>query len=860
MAESAGGKSVGRISIRVVPDTSKFRQELRRELEKIEKEESATVRVTADFDAKGLSDKVDAAAKAAKSNVKIKADLDQTDLSKTVAEAKALAKAAGVKLNIDIEDKKAEADLAKVIAKLKAEAKLAKINVKVDVDKSNLSGIKSALGGIFGGGANAAGKGFGAFSQFLDTAVLVAAVASIIAPALALISGAVVALPAILTGILVPIAAVALGFQGIGKAAQEAGLLGTGKKGKTTIGAGIKELQAALGKKFQDGFTPIFKQIVPLFPVLAQGLFPVADGVIKIAQSLTQMITKVTSLNSIKAIFDNIGRALTVAAPGIAAFSEGFIKLIEGGSRSLPGFARLFGRMGDSLNDWTTKINQPGFLGLSQIEVALSNFQTILGKFGGLFGDIFTKSFDMLSDPKFAATMGQFVDDLKTIVDVLLPALKQFFSDLSQPFHDLSTLIGFLPKVDTSKPKPGEPGGGAKLPGQNSFFPGFLPEAKANIAAATQFATIPTLILNNWAPISGFFVNLWNTIANSAFTVGGVIRTTFQEVVANITADLSNIGSSLVGIWDSMVGSARAAFSSLAQAVSQTVSQVISTVTAVPGQIASVFANAAGLLFDAGRNLIQGLINGISSAIGGAISAAQKAASSVADAVRGALGIHSPSTVFADIGQYSMQGLQQGLEGGFQGVIGRAKALADQLASAIRDGVVPQGLKNQLKQELKELSLEYQQLKVDKNNTTDPGQKKAITAQMQQIQALKDQLTLQQKQVGFSNEFGKSMDSTNDAAQAITQVVSNMIDSIKGFATANLQQFESDLGISGNGTIPQLADQGIGFLTQTLSTMASNAFGGSGGGGVNIQVNSVDEALAARQNIVNKNAMQYAGR
>ena len=96
------------------------------------------------------------------------------------------------------------------------------------------------------------------------------------------------------------------------------------------------------------------------------------------------------------------------------------------------------------------------------------------------------------------------------------------------------------------------------------------------------------------------------------------------------------------------------------------------------------------------------------------------------------------------------------------------------------------------------------------------------------------------------------------ANNIITESIASMIDGIKGFAMANVNQFQSDLGISGEGALPQIANIGLDWATSTLSNLVSSPF--QQGGGTNITVNSVDEALAAKQTIDNKKALQFAGR
>jgi hypothetical protein len=64
--------------------------------------------------------------------------------------------------------------------------------------------------------------------------------------------------------------------------------------------------------------------------------------------------------------------------------------------------------------------------------------------------------------------------------------------------------------------------------------------------------------------------------------------------------------------------------------------------------------------------MIQGLANGISAAIGWVTSAARRVASAAVAAAKSALGIHSPSTVFAEeVGKPSAQGIAEGLRKNF---------------------------------------------------------------------------------------------------------------------------------------------------------------------------------------------------
>lgn len=81
MAGGPGGKEVGRVSVRVTPDTSRFDEELKAKLEALERKLKGHIPVEADFDPDGLKQKVRAAAKAAETSAKVKVDIDENNLS-----------------------------------------------------------------------------------------------------------------------------------------------------------------------------------------------------------------------------------------------------------------------------------------------------------------------------------------------------------------------------------------------------------------------------------------------------------------------------------------------------------------------------------------------------------------------------------------------------------------------------------------------------------------------------------------------------------------------------------------------------------------------------------------------------------
>lgn len=118
----------------------------------------------------------------------------------------------------------------------------------------------------------------------------------------------------------------------------------------------------------------------------------------------------------------------------------------------------------------------------------------------------------------------------------------------------------------------------------------------------------------------------------------------------------------------------------LVAGVTSGMSQVVSAVRNGIQRAVSAAQSFGSALVGAGRNLIQGLVRGIVSMVGSAVAAVKSVASKVVGAAKGALGIHSPSTVFASIGSYLVQGFANGITG--------SSTLASRATSSMAKGAI----------------------------------------------------------------------------------------------------------------------------------------------------------------------------
>ena len=101
------------------------------------------------------------------------------------------------------------------------------------------------------------------------------------------------------------------------------------------------------------------------------------------------------------------------------------------------------------------------------------------------------------------------------------------------------------------------------------------------------------------------------------------------------------------------------------------------------GGVMAWFGGLGGRFAEFGRNMMQGLINGVMGMVGAVGKAIGHVGGQVVDGFKTRLGIHSPSRVFAQLGDHTMAGLLMGLERSRAGPLASVGRLAAHLAAAL---------------------------------------------------------------------------------------------------------------------------------------------------------------------------------
>ena len=164
---------------------------------------------------------------------------------------------------------------------------------------------------------------------------------------------------------------------------------------------------------------------------------------------------------------------------------------------------------------------------------------------------------------------------------------------------------------------------------------------------------------------SAFGINSPSTVMaeQGGYIIAG-LKKGITDAISSIGETIAKVVSAIVDkvseLYSKMLDAGKKAIENLVSGIGQKIEDAKSKASEVITSVKGVFEGLD--LFDIGKNLIQGFVNGVSTMIETAKNTVAGIGDSVIGKMKEVLGIHSPSTVFAEIGDFLMQGLVQGVE------------------------------------------------------------------------------------------------------------------------------------------------------------------------------------------------------
>ena len=449
---SPGGAEVGRVSVRVVPDTSRFRRELEKELKSIQR--SVRVRIPVDLDTKGATAQLSRLRQQIErmSGVEIDVSVSKGSVRKAAVQAQTLrgalmgaadsARRFGRSLKSGLDSARIGmmyvTDGAKKLVTqnpfrtLSQGSRRAVRGIK-DVGKaiadmdfrqagrrvSAFSKSLLAMSKTFGKGISfPIGNIVKGFTQLGRVGWIVVGVLAAIPPLVGLIAGLLAGLPSLLAAFGAGIAVIGLGIDGI-------------KNAWSTFTDGIKQTRAEVAAVFESGLTPQFQEWARVVNELSPALQGVAQGLVNMTQGFTDAITSAKGMSQLNNILENTEKFFTDMTPVVEQFTSTFLTMAEEGSKHFGLLVNVFRNFATNFDKMISSAAETG-----KFESALEGLAATLD---GLF-DLFVKLFD--AGLEAMSQLGGPLHDTLNVLGDLVVAMMPALSTFSEVFLTLATTIG----------------------------------------------------------------------------------------------------------------------------------------------------------------------------------------------------------------------------------------------------------------------------------------------------------------------------------------------------------------------------------------------------------------------------------
>ena len=290
--------------------------------------------------------------------------------------------------------------------------------------------------------------------------------------------------------------------------------------------------------------------------------------------------------------------------------------------------------------------------------------------------------------PTLVPSLVQLVADIVQVlidnIPLLIDAALQLVTGLAQGIiNAIPVLVAALPMLITSL-----------IDGLLSSIPQII---QAGIDLLTSLITALPEIINGI--ITALLENIPLIIQAGIDLLVALIQALPQiitTIVQAIPQIISGIVNALVQNIPQIIQAGVQLFVALIQNLPTIIAEIVKAVPQIVSGIVSAFGSLVGEMVKAGANLLHGLWEGISSAAGWLWEKVSGWASSLVDGIKNFFGIHSPSTVFAEIGTNMGEGVGVGFGESMNGVSadmtaamgGAGQLTAAEAVRAVNDGII----------------------------------------------------------------------------------------------------------------------------------------------------------------------------
>ncbi|MFJ5233957.1 hypothetical protein ACIQBJ_29150 [Kitasatospora sp. NPDC088391] len=615
-----GGKEAGRVHVRVLPDTSDFRQRLKQYLEMLEKYTKLSVKLN--LDTTGVSARLRELTQDRTTRVNVFADT-----AEAAARIAALTRERRTRVGVDADTDPAEARVRAFTGRRW------RLGVNVHLARGGVDRVKGGLREIGSGAAEFArnfgrlftlsisqtasaleGIGSGISSAAQGTLGIAAGLAQSAAAALPLLV-AVTAIASWVTvvasGLIAVIALAALPVLPIGLAAiAAAGDMRTlGKKAEEAMQAASEALKPAtaairteLGGALRDvvgWYRQAQTEVKAFFDAGAQFVRPMVGSITDFADVLLPKLTAAMSTPGMRAFTEQLPVALVALG---AALGDFFLTLSNGGAQ----LQVILGPLVGLLDAFLQGVASLAVAFAPEIAASISWFADTLRDFFGVFRD----------NAQATALMMRVVDiGLRALViafAVTMGAWDLLASGAVAAWHGIQAAWDGVTSATASAWSSVK----SWTSDTWSSVKSWTSESASSAASAVSGAwrNVSSWTASTWADVTSWTASAWSSVASTtssaASSTGSAVATAWRNV-RQWTSDA----------WDACVRTVASAWSTITSGVSTGISETVKFVSALPGQILGAIGDLGHLLYDKGKSAIQGLLDGMKSiSVGNVVS------------------------------------------------------------------------------------------------------------------------------------------------------------------------------------------------------------------------------------------------
>lgn len=515
-----------------------------------------------------------------------------------------------IKVGVDVDTSRADRALARIVQ-------------RTSQVSQSLGAATGAIGAnirLMGSAVGIAAKGFAALGP--QVIALTALIAALLPPVLALGAGLITLAPAALAAV-VPFGVIALGLDGIKKAAEAA------KPAFDDLKKSVSSVFES-GLPGQQGMTAGFKvindQIIPNIKASLQG---VAQSITNSFNAVIGTLASPKGIGNLNNIFNNVAAGIENAKGGLKGFTSGILELVSAISNKFPGLGQWFTNLGDKFAAWVTKfttvMDKNGETGL---ERTINNVRTGIEGLTSVFQTFWNQGMKDIQDPSFGQGMKNFFDSVKSFVQNTLPSLSEGFKQIASLLKQMEPLfqgIGLLSNIAGVFTDPGKTisdavsrfketgslkdaftgvGPGAEKAGQeaaeglNAGMEAGLEQTKRNVEAALQG---PQTVKVGGAEQSGVGMAVSgqvDTAISAARNKLVAFQGEFAGLIAQTLVPLQEIPNKLNGAFTNLGAAFQGAFTALGEIVRSNMTQIADSVAlgfqSIPEKLNVAFAGLGG--------------------------------------------------------------------------------------------------------------------------------------------------------------------------------------------------------------------------------------------------------------------------